>query len=57
MNKIVDHFLTKLFDLAEKVTNKFDESPKDFVSKCDATHNPPTIRFSNESQMVEGDLF
>lgn len=59
MNKIVDRFLTKLFNLAEKVTTKFDDSPKDPVTKCEAPHDSPrtTIRFTKEHQMVEGDLF
>ena len=59
MNKIVDRFLTKLFNLAEKVTTKFDDSPKDPVTKCEAPHDPPrtTIRFTKEHQIVEGDLF
>ena len=59
MNKIIDRFLTNLFGLAEKVSNKFDHISEVPTVKCDIPHDipKPRIRFSNDDKMVEGELF
>lgn len=60
MDKRIYQFLDKLFCFAEKVAKKFD-SPTELPITSPSTREPeppqPTIRFSNEDQMVEGELF
>lgn len=54
MDKVIDLAMTKLFQLAEYVCSKCS-----FVAdKPAATQEvAPTIHFTNEDRMVEGDLF
>ena len=54
MERIVDLIMTRLFRLAEYVCVKCS-----FLMSEPATPQKvvPTIRFSNEDKMVEGDLF
>ena len=56
MDKLIDLGMTKLFQLAEYVCSKYT------FDKCEpavpqSQQAVPTIRFSNEDKMVEGDLF
>ena len=54
MERLIDLAMTKLFQLAENVCNKCS-----FIIDESAAHQEvaPTIRFSNEDKMVEGELF
>ena len=56
MDRLIDHAMTKLFQLAEHIcgrsTLKQDE-PATSISRP----AEPSIRFSNEDKMVEGELF
>lgn len=56
MDKLIDLGMTKLFQLAEYVCSKYT------FDKCEpavpqSQQAVPTIRFSYEDKMVEGDLF
>lgn len=56
MDKLIDFGMTKLFQLAEYICSKYS------LDKCEPAVTQsqpvaPTIRFSNEDRMVEGDLF
>ena len=54
MNRVIDLVMTKLFQLAEYVCNRCSF----LVGEPAASHEvAPTIRFTNEDKMVEGDLF
>jgi hypothetical protein len=54
MDKVIDLAMTKLFQLAEYVCNRCSF----LVGEPAATQEVvPTIRFTNEDKMVEGDLF
>lgn len=60
MDKRIYQFLDKLFCLAEKVANRFDSQSEDpaveaITKEPEIPHS--TIRFSNEDQIVEGELF
>ena len=59
MDKLIDLGMTKLFQLAEYVCSKtgivqVESKPASQQPQQDVT---PTIRFSNEDRMIEGDLF
>ena len=56
MEKIVDLTMTRLFQLAEYVLNKCN-TPSAQSSAGTAQKIVPTIRFSNEDKMTEGELF
>lgn len=54
MNRVIDLVMTKLFQLAEYVCSRCSF----LVGEPAATQEiVPTIRFTNEDKMVEGDLF
>lgn len=61
MEKLVDFIMTNLFQLAEYVCNKSpfiaDKPTMPPSSPAPQEELTPTIRFSNEDLMVEGDLF
>lgn len=64
MDKMIDSAMTKLFQLAEYVSNKWSPAaeepavPQNTAPKKTAPQNAAlTIRFSHEDRMVEGDLF
>lgn len=54
MNKVIDLAMTKLFQLAEYVCNRCSFLVGEPAAKQEVV---PTIRFTNEDKMVEGDLF
>lgn len=59
MERLIDKFLTSLLLMAERITGKCP-SPADEQTTYDpiVPEDPtPTIRFSHEDRMVEGDLF
>ena len=56
MEKIVDLIMTNLFLMAESVCNKCSLDKSEPVSSQKQSI-VPTIRFSNEDKMVEGELF
>ena len=59
MERLIDKFLTSLLLMAERITGKCP-SPADEPTTYEpkASEDPtPTIRFSHEDRMVEGDLF
>ena len=59
MERLIDKFLTSLLMMAERITGKYP-SPADEPTTYEPTvpEDPtPTIRFSHEDRMVEGDLF
>jgi hypothetical protein len=59
MNVLIDLSMTKLFLLAEKVYN-LTVDKRNEASVCSPEPSKdvaPTIRFSKEDRMVEGDLF
>ena len=61
MEKLVDFIMTNLFQLAEYVCNKSpfiaDKPTMPPSAPAPQEDLTPTIRFSNEDIMVEGDLF
>lgn len=61
MEKLVDFIMTHLFQLAEYVCNKSpfiaDKPTMPPSAPAPQEDLTPTIRFSNEDIMVEGDLF
>ena len=57
MERIVDLTMTHLFRLAEQVLTKFDVAQRAPAAVQDADPIVPTIRFTNEDKMVEGELF
>ena len=56
MDKLTDLGMTKLFQLAEYVCSKIMPAKSEPAS-TQSQPLTPTIRFSNEDKMVEGDLF
>ena len=57
MDKVIDLAMTKLFQLAKYICSKCS-SVADEPAAATATQDiVPTIRFSNENKMVEGELF
>ena len=56
MDKLIDLGMTKLFQLAEYVCSKCSLE-KGEPAAPQSQPVVPTIRFSNEDKMVEGDLF
>ena len=56
MDKLIDLGMTKLFQLAEYVCNKLSLD-KSEPAAPQTKAIVPTIRFSNEDKMVEGELF
>lgn len=59
MERLIDKFLTSLLLMAERITGKCP-SPADEQTTYEpkVPEDPtPTIRFSHEDRMVEGDLF
>ena len=59
MDKLIDLGMTKLFQLAEYVCGKncVVQVEADSASPQTQQETKPTIRFSNEDKMVEGELF
>ena len=63
MERIVDLTMTRLFLMAEYVLDRCplaageSPSPVSSVAPLSQQELTPTIRFSNEDQMVEGELF
>ena len=55
MDKLIDLGMTKLFQLAEYVCGKCSLE-KDEPATTQPQQVVPTIRFSNEDKMVEGEL-
>ena len=51
---VVDFIMTRLFKLAEYVCGKCSLSPSEHATPQEIA---PTIRFSSEDKMVEGELF
>ena len=56
MDKLIDLGMTKLFQLAEYVCSKCSLEKVE-PAKAQPQAVTPTIRFSNEDKMVEGELF
>lgn len=56
MEKIVELTMSRLFQLAEYVLSKCDHSGAQ-PTMGTAQKIAPTIRFSNEDKMTEGELF
>ena len=54
MDKVIDLAMSKLFQLAEYVCSRFPSVADEPAAKQEVV---PTIRFTNEDKMVEGDLF
>ena len=54
MDKVIDLAMTKLFQLAEYVCSRCSSVMDEPAAKQEVV---PTIRFTNEDKMVEGDLF
>ena len=54
MEKVIDLAMSKLFQLAEYVCNRCSSIADEPAAPQET---PPTIRFSNEDRMVEGELF
>lgn len=54
MDRVVDLAMTKLFQLAEYVCSRCSFLVGEPAAKQEVV---PTIRFTNEDKMVEGDLF
>ena len=54
MDKVIDLAMTKLFQLAEYVCKRCSFLVGEPAAKQEVV---PTIRFTNEDKMVEGDLF
>jgi len=54
MEKVIDLAMTKLFQLAEYVCGKCSSVRDEPAAKQEIT---PTIRFTDEDKMVEGELF
>ena len=54
MEKVIDLAMTKLFQLAEYVCGKCSSIRDEPAAKQEIT---PTIRFTDEDKMVEGELF
>ena len=59
MNRVIDFVMTKLFQLAEYVCSRcgFEESESIEPKTEKVESKGPTIRFSKEEKMVEGELF
>ena len=57
MDKLIDLGMTKLFQLAEYVCAKIGVAPAPAAPAVAPQPATPTIRFSNEDKMVEGELF
>ena len=60
MDALIDLAMTKLFLLAEYVCDKTAVKRveiKACINSCEREDVVPTIRFSNEDKMVEGELF
>ena len=56
MKKVIDVTMTKLFQLAEYVCSRCSLD-KGEPAATQSQPQIPTIRFSNEDKMVEGELF
>ncbi len=54
MDKLIDTAMTKLFQLAEYVCSKCSSVTDEPTVSQEVA---PTIRFTNEDKMVEGELF
>ena len=60
MDALIDLAMTKLFQLAEYVCDKtaMERVESDAcINSCEREDFVPTIRFSKEDRMVEGELF
>ena len=56
MKKVIDWMMPRLFQLAEYVCNRCSPDKGKPAATLSQPH-VPTIRFSNEDRMVEGELF
>ena len=54
--KLVDFLMTRLFQLAEYICSS-DLLPSSEPAATTPKENVPTIRFSDQDRMVEGELF
>ena len=54
MDRVVDLAMTKLFQLAEYVCSRCSSEADEPAASHEVA---PTIRFTNEDKMVEGELF
>ena len=54
MDKVIDIAMTKLFQLAEYVCTRCSSTTDEPATTQEIV---PTIRFTNEDKMVEGELF
>jgi hypothetical protein len=58
MDRLIEISMSKLFQLAEYVCNKFEAPTVEPVAPpCQPRPQIPTIHFSDLDHMVEGDLF
>ena len=60
LDMMVDLIMTRLFQLAEYVCNRFSsktDEPTAPVPPASPSEEVPPIRFSHEDRMVEGELF
>lgn len=60
LDMLIDLTMTRLFQLAEYVCNRFStkmDEPPTSVPPTSPSKEVPPIRFSHEDRMVEGELF
>jgi hypothetical protein len=57
MDLLIDLAMTRLFQLAEYVSRRFPFVTMEPAEPVVSQEIAPTIRFSNEDRMVEGELF
>jgi hypothetical protein len=57
MERMIDIAMTKLFQLAEYVCRRCSSAEDEPAATAKSENIIPTIRFSNEDKMVEGELF
>ena len=56
VDKVIDHAMTKLFQLAEYICGRRPLNHDEPAASVSAPAEP-SIRFSNEDKLVEGELF
>ncbi len=59
MDKVIDHAMSKLFQLAEYVCSRFPSVADEPAAQHEMVKQTtvPTIRFSSDEKYVEGELF
>ena len=57
MERMIDIAMTKLFQLAEFVCRRCSSAEDEPAATAKSENIIPTIRFSNEDKMVEGEMF